>query len=294
MSPSETAYYNSKTVELLSVFLNLAPDFIDIKTVNEIAEDCGVSREYAMAELMGAVCGLDTTGEDRAYFRNYFLHMFHELDPKVFLANPYHKNIKISGLTKGNCTLRTQKLNPAELFVCNDFLVTEDGRMIPQIGFFPVEFEYPAVLESGREWMTLMPNETVTTDPAVEKAHGKVLTYGLGLGYFAYMASNKKEVESVAIVELSDNVISLFEECILPQFPNKEKIKIVKANAVEFAEKGGAAEFDFVFADIWHDVGDGRELYLKFKELEKMAPNAEYAYWLENTIKCYLDNSLWQ
>jgi predicted methyltransferase len=75
--------------------------------------------------------------------------------------------------------------------------------------------------------MTLLPNETVTTKPAIDKAHGKVLTYGLGLGYFAFMASAKHEVDSVTIVERSADVIELFKTWLLPYFPNKDKIRIV-------------------------------------------------------------------
>jgi hypothetical protein len=183
---------------------------------------------------------------------------------------------------------------PGEAFVCRDFEVTDDGRLIPQLGFFDREFAYPAVLEGGREWMTLMPNETVTTEPAVRRAHGKVLTYGLGLGYFAYRASEKENVDSVTVVELSPDVISLFTEHILPQFPHKDKIRIVCSDAYEYAEKCAPGEkYDFVFADFWHDAGDGRDLMLKMKEYEKYSPESEYVYWLEDTINCYLDRELW-
>ena len=50
----------------------------------------------------------------------------------------------------------------------------------------------------------------------VERAKGKVLTFGLGLGYFAYMCSLKEEVESVTVVEKDKSVIKLFNEIILP------------------------------------------------------------------------------
>ena len=101
MSPSETKYYNSKTAELVSVFLNIAPDFIDIDAVLEISKDCCVTPEYAYAEMLAAVCNVDSQGKDRAYFKNYFLPMVHELSAAEFLNNPYHKNIKTDGVTKG-------------------------------------------------------------------------------------------------------------------------------------------------------------------------------------------------
>ncbi len=183
---------------------------------------------------------------------------------------------------------------PCEAFVCDEFTLTENGELIPQIGFFTEEFEYPAIKEGGREWMTLMPNETTTTLPSVERAHGNVLTYGLGLGYFAYMCSEKENVSSVTVVEISKDAASLFSEYILPQFPHAEKVKIIVDDAFEYAERETErSDYDFIFADIWHDVGDGIEMYQKFKSLERKKPTAEYAYWLEKSISYYLDKNLW-
>ena len=50
---------------------------------------------------------------------------------------------------------------------------------------------------------------------------------------------------------------------------------------------------DFAFADIWHDVGDGRELYHRFVEYAKRFPHTEFTYWLEDTILCYEREELW-
>lgn len=294
MSPRETVKCNGRIMDTVSLFLNLAADSIDYGTVRQIASSCGVGEEYAYAELFAARCGIDSEGKDRAFFRNYVLPMINRLDADDFTSDPYYENIVIPEKKLGKWELKRESLKAGEAFVCRDLLVTDDGRMIPQLGFFDREFVYPAVLEGGREWMTLMPNETVTTESAVERARGKVLTYGLGLGYFAYRASEKDEVDSVTIVELSPDVISLFEEHILPQFPHRGKIRIVCSDAYEYAEKSAPVEkYDFVFADFWHDAGDGRDLMLKMKEYEKYSPESEYMYWLEDTINCYLDRELW-
>ena len=55
--------------------------------------------------------------------------------------------------------------------------------------------------------MLVTPNEVHTMKADIEKAHGKVLTYGLGLGYFPFMTSRKEEVTSVTVVERSSDVI---------------------------------------------------------------------------------------
>jgi hypothetical protein len=121
------------------------------------------------------------------------------MDPLEFETDPYYENIRIPNEKRGKWELKTMSLRPCEAFVRDDFCVYPDGRMIPSIGFFMREFPYPAVLEGGREWMTLMPNETVTTLPAVYRSHGRVVTFGLGLGYFAYRAALRREVESVTV-----------------------------------------------------------------------------------------------
>ena len=294
MSPERIRTYNDGVVRMMSVVLNLAADALDARTVDEIARECGVSRAYAYAECLAALCGLDTSGRDRDLFRHYFVPMIHELDPADFENDAYYQNIKIKPGKSGKWEYRQMMLKPCEAFVCNDFLVTRDGRMIPQLGFFMREFAFPGVLENGREWMTLMPNETVTTRPALDAAHGRVLTFGLGLGYFAYMAARKPEVESVTVVDIGEDAIRLFEQNLLPQMECGDKIEIVHADAFAFAEEHyPKGEFDFVFADIWHDVSDGKDLYLRFKSLEKLAPDMEYSYWLEESIKCYMNDALW-
>lgn len=295
MMPEDVKNCNARNVELLSLFLNLSPDAVTPEMVFEMAETCGISNSVAYAEILAAYFDLDVVGRDKAYFRNYIIPMVKELDPSSFESDPYYRNIKFPNKKTGKWEMKTMKLKACEAFIRDDFIVTENKELIPQLGFFMREFSYPAILEGGREWMTLLPNETVTTLPAVEKAHGKVLTYGLGLGYFPYMCQRKENVESVTIVELSADAAELFKREILPQFEHPEKIEVIVSDALIYAEKTAPTmDYDFIFADIWHDVGDGRGLYSKFKSFEKLYPKkTEFAYWLEKSILCYMDLSLW-
>ena len=293
LPPQTVRQYNSKLMELFSLYMNLFPTAVDGKDVIELARDCNISLPEAFAHYLAALMELDAGGPDRLFFRHWLLPAIHELDPAAYTGDPYFQNIRIPTDVRGKWQLKTESLKPFEAFVCNDIVVTEDRRMIPQIGFFKEEYPFPAVLENGREWMTLQPNEMVTSYPAINAAHGRVLTFGLGLGFFAYHASEKENVESVTVVDISDDVIELFKAHILPQFPHKEKITVVKQDAFEFAETQMKGNFDFVFADIWHDAGDGKELYLRMKEIAAKHPEIDFTYWLEDTIKCYLDHSLW-
>ena len=176
-----------------------------------------------------------------------------------------------------------------EAFPCGDLLYGPSGEVFPQIGFFTEPYHYPAVRENGREWMTLNPNEIITMRAPLARARGRVLTYGLGLGYFAFMASRKESVSSVTVVERDPSVIRLFEEEIRPQLPTREKITVVCKDAFEFAKEDmKAGGYDFVFADIWHDPSDGVEAYLRFKLMESYSPKSEFAYWIEPTLRYYL------
>ena len=288
---SPFAVENRRIFKLLSVYLNLAPDYIERSMIEQITCGDSFGVEFAFANLAATACGLDiySNPSDKAFFRSHFLPVFKKLDIEPYLNDPYYKNIRFPEGECGRWTFRTQICKEYEAFVYDDPKILPDGRIIPCIGFFEDDYPYAAVLENGREWMTLLPNETNTTKPAIDVSRGKVLTYGLGLGYFAYMASLKPEVESVTVVERSDDAVELFTKHILPQFPQRSKIRIVLSDAFEYAETRMAKEaFDVVFTDLWHDPSDGCEMYLKMKSYEHLLPDAEFIYWVENTLKLYI------
>ncbi|MBR6922759.1 MAG: hypothetical protein IKH51_11245 [Clostridia bacterium] len=278
--------YNDRVFECMSMYLNLAPHFINEEMYINTGGD-----ELAYSALLAAVCMLDTVNspDDKILYRKYFIPMVHRLDPADFEDDPYYKTVKFDEKELGAWRLKHLTCKAYEAFVCGDPDILPDGRILPKIGYFERDFEYPAVLENGREWMTLLPNETITIKPHVKNAAGRVLTFGLGLGYFAFSAAQKDDVSSVTVVERDGDVIKLFCDVILPQFPNKEKIKIIQADAFEYAEQNYAKRlYDYVFTDIWHDASDGVDLYLKMKEYEKLCPECRYEYWIENTLKLYI------
>ncbi|MEC5425252.1 hypothetical protein QGM71_17340 [Virgibacillus sp. C22-A2] len=281
---------NYKVFALLSNYLNNAPDFINKEEIDELVKD-GVSHEYAFLVILAAAFGLDVVDnpEDKELFNEYFKKMIHKLEANDYYNNAYYKNIKIPTIKIGNTELKYEKYKPFEGFVCNDIMKTKEGRQIPQIGFFETEFMFPAILENDRIWMTITPNEIETMKEDIDKAFGNVLTFGLGLGYYAYMVSEKETVESVTVVEINEDIINVFNKYVLPQFKNAEKIKIIKADAFKFAEKNmSTSKYDFVFTDLWHDVSDGIDMYLKMKKYERLSPNTVFTYWIEKSILCYL------
>ncbi|MFD2702654.1 hypothetical protein ACFSVM_19565 [Paenibacillus shunpengii] len=281
---------NRTVFALLSHYLNQAPDLITTEEIQEITA-YGVTEVYAFNVILAGAFGLDIN--EHAYhkelFDQYFTRMTHKLDVSEYDNNPYYKNIEIPNVQIGNSRLKYERYKPYEGFVCNDIIRTEEGRQLPQIGFFDEEFRFPAVLENDRIWMTITPNEIETMKEPVEAAFGHVLTFGLGLGYYAYMVSIKDNVSSVTIVEANEHVIRLFKKHILPQFAQGHKIYIIQADAFEYAERElSSGAYDYVFTDLWHDVSDGAELYLRMKSYEQHSPETVFSYWIEKSILCYL------
>ncbi len=290
-SKSKIDGYNKKLLNALSVFLNLEPDFIKEETVKMIARECSLTERDAYAYLLASAMYMDVAdnSDDRELFEMYFPRMLSEENISDYANDPYLTEISFFQEKRGRWEFKKQKYAPYEAFVSDDMLRLPDGRIIPRISYFPCEYTYPCVTEDGREWMLITPNEINTMKAPIAAAHGRVLTFGLGLGYFAFMVARKENVESVTVIECDRDVISLFTDFILPQMECKEKIHIICSDAHDYAKNNMSCEhYDFAFCDIWHDVSDGIGEYLKFKEYEKENPDTEFAYWIENTIKCYL------
>lgn len=273
-------------VEIFAKYLNSAFSENAEKAVREIAAP-GIDDAAALSYLAAEFGGLDAGGADRETFMRYFPLCVKKLDAKDYISDPYYKNVRFDGKTDANCRLCTKKYNPYESFVYDDLTENFDGTIIPHIGFFDKEFYYPAVEEDGKIWMTVTPNEINTMKEPVKKARGNVLTFGLGLGYFAYSCAIKSEVGSVTAVERNPAIIRLFESLILPQIPCGEKIRIVCADAFDYISDM-PKDFDFAFVDVWRDVSDGAPLYTKFKRYENNYPETEFSYWIEKSIGFYL------
>ena len=279
---------NYKVVEILASYLNKCPRLITEDTVKEITGGDKNCDETAVRAFLASAF-IEDEKLERLIENEYFKKGIRKLDPEKYENDPYFKNIKINPKRVGNCSLGYETYEPYECFVCNESICVGDFTEIPQIGFFDNRFSFPAVFENGVEWMAIKPNEIETMREHIEKAHGKVVAFGLGLGYFAYMASEKESVSGVTIIEQNENVISLFENNILPKFSHPEKIRIIKYDAFEYVkEKMGEEVYDFAFVDLWHDVSDGTEMYIKMKKSEHFAPKTEFSYWIERSILLFI------
>ncbi len=278
---------NYEITRLYAAYLERCPKAITKEMIDTLTEDGSITKEEALVALLSEIFALDFSrgGDDRTLIMDYLTPSVRLLDAKKYEQNPYYKNIMIENVTDGSWELRWEKYAPYQAVIAGDMIINEDFSEVPPLGFFTEEFRFPAVLENGNEWMTLTPVDLDTSEEAISEARGRVVTFGLGLGYYAYMASEKECVESVTVVEKSADVIRLFKKHILPQFPNKEKIRIIESDAFEYAGNDMPKErYDVAFVDTWRDASDGAPMYEKMKRLEHLSPSTKFIYWIENFL----------
>lgn len=282
----ETFINNFKVTRMYAEYLERYPEIITEDMINTLTEDGSITKEEAIVALLSEIFALDFDNkDDRAIIRDYLTPSVRLLDTKKYENDPYYKNIKLDEIKDGSWEIKKESYLPYRGVICHDMMLCDGYREVPPLGFFTEEFSFPAILENGNEWMTLTPVDLDTCEDAINEAHGRVVTFGLGLGYFAYMAAMKEEVESVTVVELSPDVIRLFEGHILPQMPCRDKIKIVNLDAFKYAEEiMPKKDFDLAFVDTWRDASDGAPMYRRMKALEHLSPGTRFMYWIENFL----------
>ncbi len=295
---NKTMQDNGAVFSVLADYVNNNEKFVTPEMLSQIVGEYEMEPSMAYSMLVATACGMDIHKDDtdKRIYNDYFLQTFRKLDATDFASDAYLRTIKFPQKKLGDWEMKMLSYAPCEAFVYDEPLLTSDFKEIPQIGFFEEEFSLPAVLEGGREWMAVKPSEILTMQTPIENAHGNVLAFGLGLGYFAFMASGKKSVKTITIVEKDQKIIELFQLELLPQFPHADKIQIINTDAFEFAEKlaDDTKKYDYIFTDIWHDTGDGLAMYLKMKRLISKISNIEADYWIERSLLSSLRYTVFQ
>ncbi len=284
---ADTLTENYRAYNLFASYLSDAPEFVTAEMMDALTSGGDVDPELAFALLLSALFGLDTetNADDRRFERRRIIPAVKRLDAERYRRDPYYTNIKFPDTDDGNWSFKNITYPAYRGFIYADQAVGDDLTEIPAVGFFDEDFTFPAVLEDGNEWMTLTPVDVDTCQNEIAEATGKVVTFGLGLGYYTYMVSNKPDVTSVTVIERSEAVIRLFKTHILPQFPNGDKVRIICADAFEYAAKEMPAEgYDYAFVDTWRDASDGLPMYMKMRQLEAGCPGTKFAYWVEGFI----------
>ena len=204
--------------------------------------------------------------------------------------NPYYKNIKLGEYRVGN--FHTDKVEDVQYEIFQNGIqkvMNVDGIdiYVPNIGVWVDKPEPFYVLRDNANnvWMSISFSEINTMKEPIEKAHGRCLVLGCGLGYYTYMIARKPEVESITVIENSLDMIALFNEVILPQFGElKDKVKIIHSDAFSYLEKVAEGQYHFCFADIWRNLWDSYPYFKMKKVCGNTYRGMQMEYWIEDAF----------
>ena len=259
---------------LFSVYTEVYPK--DIKKIQGYI-DKGLAEKDALLAFLYDFLEINDDNEAIEFIKSRLLKNLDKLNENEFLNNEYAQTINNVGKYH-DCSLEYLTYEPYQLFPKDDLFINGYYEEQP-IGYFSKQFKYLALLKNKEIWMSLNPNEIITMAPYINKAKGNVLVLGLGMGYVAFMMALKSDVKSVTIIEKDQQVIDIFNNLIWPYFKNKEKIKIIKEDGVNYL-KNNKAKYDYIFADLWHSPEDGLPLFIKIKKIDKH-------------IDCWLETSMY-
>ena len=269
---------NNININVADLLVN-AFNYTDIFDINEIKQYIkeGLSEKEAMMQIFTKAFDIDyELDENRDVMDAYILNNLKKLDAKEYLDNEYAKTIKATGKYK-KYDLKYITYEPYQLFAYDDISLDGDKEN-SRIGYFDNKFSYLALTEGNNIWMSLNPNEIETMKPYINKAKGNVLVLGLGMGYVPFMMALNPEVKNITIIEKDPEIIGLFNSLILPNYKNKEKIRVVEDDAINYVRKQN--KYDYIFADLWHSPEDGLSLFVQLKRINK-------------NIDCWLEESMY-
>lgn len=214
-------------------------------------------------------------------FENKNVSLF--IDANEWNNNPYVKNINFDCLKNSHFSYEKVLIEKGYLFNVDAIMDDKDKELKDWLKLRALSKDIEALFlyQDNKEWMMAVPSESSTNDPYALKAKGNVVTFGLGIGYFTYMALLNKNVKSITVIEKSKEVIGLFNT-IKDQFINNDKIKIVNGDAFDYFNKDYLDNFDYIYVDIWRSSDDGRAIIEKLLE-QYNPPLNTCDFWIEKS-----------
>ena len=210
--------------------------------------------------------------------------------PSLFLSSedwmktPYHSRIHLEKIEDEHFSYETMRVLPGRLFNLDEVQPDPKRELNDWMKLRAMDqaFETAVLYQDDDLWMIDAPSEALTNDPMAVAAHGNALTFGLGIGYFLYMASLNPKTECITAVEKSESVIRMFETCLLPQFDHPEKIRLIHGDAMDYWNEEFLSGFDTIYADIWQSGDDG--LFWISRLLSQYHPDDEKTFfWIEES-----------
>lgn len=107
---------------------------------------------------------------------------------------------------------------------------------------------YARLTVGGRTMMSNSSNEKRTCAIAVQKASGRVLVAGLGIGMILFPMARKLEVDRITVIEKSPDVIEL-----VAPFVKHRKIEVIEADIFDWVPER-TRKWNTIWFDIWPEV----------------------------------------
>ncbi|MFA7032718.1 MAG: hypothetical protein WC201_04065 [Bacilli bacterium] len=278
-SDLEKIYHLFEVKETNIALANMLLYYFQIKSPMKEAKD---HNDY-LNKLIDA-CEIDRNNQDDIKIINQQIKpAIRSFDEKIITDDVYVSTLKFPTINIHDREFNKESYAPYQGFSYDEISVADDDfREMQKVGYFTSKITYPVLSYKNELWMSVTPNEIMTFEEPLKKAKGNIITFGLGMGYFVYLTSLKKEVTSVTVVEKDPFIIQLFNQYLLPQFKEKQKIIIIEQDACEFLKE--KHQFDYAYVDLWHNPNDGLPFYLLFKKAEINFPHCRFDYWLETSI----------
>lgn len=228
---------------------------------------------------------LDDTQLIHMYYRN-----MRKLDASLFRKDPYLQKISLPLGRQGDFLFGFQNYEKDRLFHYGE---TEPYGYCDalKLAWFAENVKYPSVTKNGAYFSSISADQILTAQSFIRPVSQSALILGCGIGYLPYLIHCKDSVSSVTIVEKNPEVISLFQNSILPQFDHPEKIRIVEADAYEYLKNEEVPE-KWIITDLYSSSLEGVRPYLEIKKLEHLHKHSKYLYWIEENILSNLKSAL--
>ena len=206
------------------------------------------------------------------------------LSTQEYIRNPYTSHIRFDDLSQTTFKYTQETIQAHELFSVSSIVEDENRELNDWMRLRAMDEPYQATFlwQDNEVWMLDAPSEMNTIEPYAKKAKGKVLTFGLGIGFYVYMALLNDDVESVTIVERSPEVIQLFNTVLRPQFPQNKEVVIIHGDAFDYFNEDTLNQYDSVFVDIWQSNEDGLEMIERLLE-QYNPPFEQVDFWIESS-----------
>ena len=204
------------------------------------------------------------------------------IEKKDYINNPYLQNINFKDVKLKDFSYETVTIEKGYLFNIDEIQDDKNKELNDYmiLRAYKQDTDMMFLKQGKQEWMMASISEFRTNDPYAKKAHGNIITFGLGIGYFIYMASLNENVKSITVIEKSKEVIELFNQ-IKDQFPNKD-INIINGDAFDYFNQQYLKQFDYIYVDIYQNNVDGRIMIEKLLE-QYLPPYDKCNFWIENS-----------